>query len=108
MSERQSILMKTFITIVLSCAFAGSLLGANPPGTGQPGVECEDIHPGQSSSARGSAFNEDGVAGTVYAGEQDVNSKNPKSVSQYDVACFQQENRLERALKRLLGLDGSR
>jgi hypothetical protein len=67
MRERQPILMKAFITIVLSCVFAGSLLGANPPGTGQPGVECEDIHPGQSSSARGSAFNEDGVAGTVYA-----------------------------------------
>ena len=107
MSERQSILMKTFITIVISCAFAGSLLGANPPGTGQPGVECEDIHPGQSSSARGSAFNEDGVAGTVYAGEQDVNSKNPKSVSQYDVACFQQESRLAKFLNRILGIGSS-
>ena len=31
-----------------------------------------------------------GTAGTVYAGEQPQNSNNPKSVSQYDVACFQQ------------------
>jgi hypothetical protein len=70
-----------------------AVLAGNPPGTGQPGVECEDIHPGQSASARGSAFNPNGISGTVYAGEQAVNSKNPKSVSQYDVACFQQESR---------------
>jgi uncharacterized cupin superfamily protein len=103
---RKAILMKTFIITVISCALAGSLLAANPPGTGQPGVECEDVHPGNASSARGSAFNEDGVAGTVYAGEQDVNSKNPKSVSQYDVACFQQESRIAKLLSRLLGTDG--
>jgi hypothetical protein len=40
-------------------------------------------------TAPGSAFNPDGKAGTVYAGEQPQNSNNPKSVSQYDVACFQ-------------------
>jgi hypothetical protein len=40
-------------------------------------------------SAPGSAFNPDGTAGTKYAGTQPQNSKNPKSVSQYDVACFQ-------------------
>jgi hypothetical protein len=28
-------------------------------------------------------------ATTVYAGTQPQNSKNPNSVSQYDVACFQ-------------------
>jgi hypothetical protein len=95
--------MRALITIVLSCAFAGSLLAANPPGTGQPGVECEDIHPGHAASAPGSAFNEDGKAGTVYAGEQPQNSKNPKSVSQYDVACFQQESRITKFLSRLLG-----
>ena len=54
---------------------------------GQPGQECEDVRPGHSSTAPGSAFNEDGVAGTRYAGEQPQNSNNPKSVSQYDVAC---------------------
>jgi hypothetical protein len=83
----------------LSTAFA-----ADPPGTGQPGVECEDVRPGNSASgpgsafspgnstaAPGSAFNEDGMAGTVYAGEQPQNSNNPHSVSQYDVACFQME-----------------
>lgn len=55
----------------------------------QPGVECEDFAqvPGHSDTAPGSAFNEDGHAGTVYAGEQPQNSNNVHSVSQYDVAC---------------------
>jgi type IV secretory pathway TrbL component len=60
------------------------------PETGQPGVECEDVRPGQAASAPGSAFNEEGKAGTVYAGEQPQNSKNTASVSQYDVACIKQ------------------
>ena len=59
--------------------------------TGQPGQSCESTPtpPGNASSAPGSAFNPDGKAGTVYAGTQPQNMKNPKSVSQYDVACFQ-------------------
>jgi hypothetical protein len=56
---------------------------------GQPNQECEDIRPGHSASAPGSAFNPDGVADQHYAGEQPQNSKNPHSVSQYDVACLQ-------------------
>jgi hypothetical protein len=49
--------------------------------------------PGHASTAPGSAFNPDGNAGTHYAGEQDgINNKNPKSVSQYDVAGFQQSH----------------
>src|SRR4029079_15544544 len=57
--------------------------------TGQPNASCEDTpnQPGHSISAPGSAVNPDGVAGTHYAGEQPQNSKNPNSVSQYDVAC---------------------
>ena len=85
----------------LACAFAVPLLctnlayAANPHtggSTGQPNCSCESTPspPGNASSARGSAFNPDGVAGTHYAGEQPQNSKNPKSVSQYDTACFQQ------------------
>jgi len=55
----------------------------------QPGVECDEFTqvPGHSDTAPGSAFNEDGHAGTVYAGEQPQNSNNIHSVSQYDVAC---------------------
>jgi hypothetical protein len=55
----------------------------------QPSVECDEfaLRPGHSDTAPGSAFNEDGHAGTVYAGEQPQNSNNVHSVSQYDVAC---------------------
>jgi hypothetical protein len=59
--------------------------------TGQPNEECGEEgalnRPGHSEDARGSAFNPDGIAGQHYAGEQPQNSKNPKSVSQYDTAC---------------------
>ena len=67
---------------------AGALAAA-PAFAGQPGVECDDFSssPGHASSAPGSAFHEGGVAGQHYAGEQDQNSKNVHSVSQYDVAC---------------------
>lgn len=71
------LLVALLVLIPVSVAFAG-----------QPGVECEDVRPGHSDTAPGSAFNEDGQAGTVYAGEQPQNSVNPHSVSQYDVACI--------------------
>ena len=62
--------------------------------TGQPNQECGSATapntPGNAASAPGSAFNPDGKAGTVYAGEQPQNSRNPKSVSQYDAACAHQ------------------
>lgn len=72
------LLVVVIVFIPMSIAFAG-----------QPGVECDDFaqRPGHSDTAPGSAFNEDGHAGTVYAGEQPQNSVNPHSVSQYDVAC---------------------
>ncbi len=59
---------------------------------GQPNQSCQVslITPGMSANAPGSAFNPNGMAGTVYAGTQPQNSNNPNSVSQYDVACFQQ------------------
>ena len=49
--------------------------------------------PGRASMAPGSAFNPDGNAGSHYAGTQPQNSVNPKSVSQYDVAGFQQSHK---------------
>jgi hypothetical protein len=57
-------------------------------GTAQTG----SVTPGHASNAPGSAFNPNGKAGTVYAGTQPQNSKNPKSVAQYDVAGFQQSH----------------
>ena len=63
-----------------------------PDSTGQPGAECGDedalFSPGNASTAPGSAFNEDGTAHGVYAGEQDQNSRNTASVAQYDTACL--------------------
>src|SRR5438552_3455404 len=62
--------------------------------TGQPNQSCGSATapntPGQSAAAPGSAFNPDGKAGTVYAGEQPQNSRNTASVSQYDAACAHQ------------------
>jgi hypothetical protein len=43
----------------------------------------------RSDVTTGSAFNPSGTAGSQYAGQQPQNSTNPKSVSQYDVACYQ-------------------
>ncbi len=67
-----------------------------PTTTGQPGVECGEgdalNRPGRASSAPGSAFNPDGKAGTVYAGEQPQNTRNSASVSQYDTACLHQSH----------------
>ena len=64
-----------------------------PASTGQPGVECEDgVPPGRASSARGSAFNEDGIAHSHYAGEQPQNSRNTASSSQYDTACLRPQH----------------
>jgi hypothetical protein len=54
-------------------------------GTAQTG----SVTPGHASTAPGSAFNPNGNADTRYAGTQPQNSKNSKSVSQYDVAGFQ-------------------
>lgn len=68
-----------------------SVLAANPAGTGQPNQSCQvvGVTPGNSAYGPGSAFNPNGVSGSVYAGIQPQNSVNPHSVSQYDVACFQ-------------------
>jgi hypothetical protein len=73
---------------------AAAAAAPNPNGTGQPSQTClsstAPMEPGNSAAARGSAFNEvDGLAGSMYAGSQPQNSNNPKSVAQYDVACFQ-------------------
>jgi hypothetical protein len=88
-------LIATGLAIVaLASITAGSAFAMNPHSggaTGQPSQSCEaePSTPGHAASAPGSAFNPDGNAGTHYAGTQPQNSKNPKSVSQYDVACFQ-------------------
>jgi hypothetical protein len=85
----------TAAVAVLLLSAGGAALAANPDTHGQPNQSCEEqpMTPGSAANAQGSAFNPDGTAGTVYAGEQPQNSKNPASVSQYDVACFQVSQR---------------
>ena len=72
------LLVLALVVIPMTIAFAG-----------QPNQDCANFSstPGHAASAPGSAFNPDGHAGTVYAGEQPQNSNNIHSVSQYDVAC---------------------
>ena len=85
-----NLLKRAAVTVASVALTAG---GAGVAFAGQPNASCEDTHPanppGNSSSAPGSAFAPNGTAGTKYAGEQPQNSNNPKSVSQYDVACIQ-------------------
>ena len=80
---KKRIALVVVLVLVLSVAVTATALA------GQPNQSCEaqPSTPGHAASAPGSAFNTSGKAGTVYAGTQPQNSKNPKSVSQYDVAC---------------------
>jgi len=83
----------TFASLLIAGA-APALAASNPSSTGQPSQTClsgtAPMEPGNAASAPGSAFNENGgTAGGMYAGSQPQNSHNPKSVSQYDVACYQ-------------------
>ena len=89
MTATKSRFIKSGVGLILSIALLLTLFTV--AFAAQPGQSCQDqpMTPGMSASAPGSAFNTSGMAGTVYAGTQPQNSNNPKSVSQYDVACFQ-------------------
>ena len=91
------IMLSTSLLITPGLAFAANVHTV----TGMRGQPSQTIGtpqtgsatPGHASTAPGSAFNPSGNAGTHYAGNQPQNSKNPKSVSQYDVAGFQQSHK---------------
>ena len=77
--------MATSFAVAVATASAGN---PSPTGTGQPSQSCQAEPtgpPGIVSTTNGFATR----AVNVYAGSQPQNSNNPKSVSQYDVACFQ-------------------
>ena len=88
-------LRKLVLAVTLSSAIilggASAAVADSTGNTGQPNQSCQaqPSTPGNAATAPGSAFNTNGVAGSHYAGTQPQNSKNPTSVSQYDVACFQ-------------------
>jgi hypothetical protein len=75
------------LAFALLAAFASPAHAASTGNKGQPSQSCQD--PANTASPPG--FNTAGFthATTVYAGAQPQNSNNPKSVAQYDVACFQ-------------------
>jgi hypothetical protein len=59
----------------------------NPSGHGQPSQSCgSDTAPNSPNGFNTAGF---AHAALVYAGSAPQNSNNPKSVSQYDVACYQ-------------------
>ncbi len=70
----------------LMAALASPAHAATPGTTGQPGQSCQ-AEPNSPPGFNTTAFNE--IATQRYAGSAPQNSNNPKSVSQYDVACFQ-------------------
>jgi hypothetical protein len=79
--------------VVIAAAFVAVVEGAwagnpSPTGTGQPTQSCQAEPtgpPGIISTTNGFATR----AVNVYAGSAPQNSNNSKSVSQYDVACYQ-------------------
>jgi hypothetical protein len=89
---KRSIVLPCLVTAFVALSPAGVALADNPHldssgnrvTTGQPGKEAD---PGTVPGFDRPGFVD--VAATHYAGEQPQNSKNPKSVSQYDVAGFQ-------------------
>ena len=96
------LVMPMMLSVSLIVTSTGLALAANVhevTGTkGQPNqtigsATTGSVTPGHASTAPGSAFNPSGNAGTHYAGNAPQNSKNPKSVSQYDVAGFQQSHK---------------
>src|SRR5437763_16723833 len=94
---------KSMIALGVSVALTGVTLAGDPHTSGvkgQPNQSCENPQTmttaGKASAARGPAFNPHGSAGMNYAGESSLHSKNPKSVSQSDVASFPQAARTTR------------
>ncbi len=99
------------------CCVLGSTAFAGDPhsgGTkGQPNQSCQVtmVTPGKAATARGSAFNPNGVAGAVYANPTSrggISSGNTHVVAQYDVACFQQTARVAAGHGNVAGGHGHR
>jgi hypothetical protein len=87
-------LVTTGTVLALGGVSATGSFAASPGTHGQPNQSCQSFF-GDNGPFTPSGFNTAGFnhATTVYAGAQSRNSSNPKSVSQYDVACFQASQR---------------
>lgn len=89
---RHFIVLVALLVILVAGLAVASITGAfaADPGTqGQPNQSCQTVF--SSGTLVPNGFNTNGfaTAGAHYAGSQPQNSNNPNSVSQYDVACFQ-------------------
>jgi hypothetical protein len=79
----------SLLTIAAAAVFAPAIASAapNPSGSGQPSQSCGiDTAPNNPPGFDTAGF---ANAESHCAGSAPQNSKNPKSVSQYDVACYQ-------------------
>ncbi len=73
------------LAFALLAAFASPARAASTGNKGQPSQSCQ----AQTSAPAGFSTGGFTKATNLYAGSAPQNSNNPKSVSQYDVACFQ-------------------
>ena len=99
--QKTSILVLSGLILVAVLSTAGAVFATpSPTGSpgqpGAPGTTCGSLDASQtppSASAGGSAFNPNGTAGMVYAGNPGTasltNANSSHAVSQYDIACFQ-------------------
>jgi hypothetical protein len=89
--RRFIVLVALLVVLVAGVAVASitRAFAADPGTQGQPNQSCQQVFTSGTFTPQG--FNTAGFnhATTVYAGSQPQNSNNPNSVSQYDVACFQ-------------------
>ncbi len=89
------LLILSGLPAVLLLPASAAHAAANPSGTGQPSASCQEFQATPTSPLLVNGFNTAGFthAGTVYAGSDgtasQIHSQSAKSVSQYDVACYQ-------------------
>ena len=97
---KRSIILPSLVIAFVALSPAGVALADNPHNTpnnpnptGQPNqsLQAEPSAPPGMQLNNPNGFNT--VATSKYAGSQPQNSRNPHSVSQYDVAAFQFSNR---------------
>ena len=90
---KRFIVISAILVILVSGLAVSSFtraFAADPGTQGQPSKSCQDIFgPGTPLVPNGFNTNGFATADAHYAGSQPQNSVNPKSVSQYDVACYQ-------------------
>ena len=89
---RRIIVLVALLVVLVAGVVVASItraFAADPGTQGQPNQSCQSVFPSGTFTPNG--FNTAGFnhATSVYAGSQPQNSNNPNSVSQYDVACFQ-------------------